>query len=73
MIILKKKLYYMINNEITVAFGSCNRQNLPQTHWNKISKHNLSYYLWLGDAIYVNSYTIISLNESLVMIHYKIY
>lgn len=36
----------------TVAFGSCNKQTLPQDFWEKISKFQPSQFLWTGDAVY---------------------
>ena len=38
----------------TIAFGSCNRQGLPQSHWNVISQDNPDLWLWLGDNIYAD-------------------
>jgi len=37
---------------LTIAFGSCNRQNLPQDYWSTISAHQPDAWLWLGDNIY---------------------
>lgn len=37
---------------IRMAFGSCNRQNLPQTFWHKINQHQPQAFLWSGDAVY---------------------
>lgn len=36
----------------TIAFGSCNRQNLPQPMWNVIAKEQPDLWVWLGDNIY---------------------
>ncbi len=36
----------------TIAFGSCNRQDLPQPLWKEIIKNNPNVWVWLGDNIY---------------------
>lgn len=39
-----------------IAFGSCNRQNLPQSHWNTISERSQpTHWLWIGDAVYAKN------------------
>ena len=38
--------------ELTVAFGSCNRQNLPQPLWPVIALEKPDVWIWLGDNIY---------------------
>jgi alkaline phosphatase D len=35
-----------------IAFGSCNKQGLPQTFWPQISSIDPLLWLWLGDAAY---------------------
>ena len=40
------------NNSFSIAFGSCNRQNLPQPMWDVIAKDKPNLWLWLGDNIY---------------------
>lgn len=42
----------------TIAFGSCNRQWLPQDHWSVISEDNPDAWLWLGDNIYGDGYSL---------------
>lgn len=37
---------------LTLAFGSCNRQNLDQPLWEPIMNHNPDLFLFLGDNIY---------------------
>ncbi len=39
----------------TIAFGSCNRQDLAQPLWNDILKHQPDLWIWLGDIIYGDS------------------
>lgn len=41
--------------ELTIAFGSCNRQNLPQPMWKPISAEKPDLWIWLGDNIYGDS------------------
>ena len=33
-----------------IAFGSCNRQNKPQDHWNIIRAANPDLFLWTGNV-----------------------
>ncbi|MDQ4139969.1 MAG: alkaline phosphatase family protein [Bacteroidota bacterium] len=40
---------------LTIAFGSCNRQNLPQPLWDVIAKDRPVLWIWLGDNIYGDS------------------
>lgn len=40
------------SNTFSIAFGSCNRQNLPQPMWDIIAKDKPNLWLWLGDIIY---------------------
>jgi alkaline phosphatase D len=37
---------------LTIAFGSCNRQDKPQDYWPTIAAHQPDAWLWLGDNIY---------------------
>ncbi|MFD3001355.1 alkaline phosphatase D family protein [Pontibacter toksunensis] len=41
--------------EFVMAFGSCNRQNLPQPMWNVIAREQPDVWIWLGDNIYGDS------------------
>ncbi|WPP49602.1 alkaline phosphatase D family protein [Catalinimonas niigatensis] len=36
----------------TIAFGSCNRQDLPQPLWQPIIANDPDLWVWLGDNIY---------------------
>lgn len=38
-----------------IAFGSCNRQNLPQPIWPVIQKAQPDLWIWSGDCVYVDS------------------
>src|SRR5687768_16983467 len=38
--------------ELIFAFGSCNRQNLPQPLWDVIARDEPDLWIWLGDNIY---------------------
>ncbi|WP_114749931.1 alkaline phosphatase D family protein [Pleomorphovibrio marinus] len=35
-----------------IAFGSCNRHNLPQPLWQPILEENPDLWIWLGDNVY---------------------
>lgn len=39
-------------NVLTIAFGSCNRQDKPQDYWSTIAAHQPDAWLWLGDNVY---------------------
>lgn len=43
------------SKEFTVAFGSCNRQNLPQPMWDAVASEQPDLWVWLGDNIYGDS------------------
>ncbi|TXF88693.1 DUF1499 domain-containing protein [Neolewinella aurantiaca] len=47
----------------TIAFGSCNRQDLPQDYWPVIGAHKPDVWLWLGDIIYADRYGIEGIPE----------
>ena len=37
---------------LTIAFGSCNQQKMPQGYWPTIGAHHPDVWLWLGDIVY---------------------
>jgi alkaline phosphatase D len=39
-----------------IAFGSCNRDELPQTLWPTIAKNDPDLWIWAGDNIYADWY-----------------
>lgn len=39
-----------------IAFGSCNRDELPQPLWPVITKHRPDLWIWAGDNIYADWY-----------------
>ncbi len=39
----------------TIAFGSCNKHDLPQPLWGPILSHRPNLWIWLGDNIYGDS------------------
>jgi phosphodiesterase/alkaline phosphatase D-like protein len=46
----------LINISISkLAFGSCNRHDLPQPLWKSIGKQRPDIFLWLGDVVYADS------------------
>ncbi|HBH06874.1 MAG TPA: alkaline phosphatase [Flavobacteriales bacterium] len=42
-------------NAYTIAFGSCNNQELPQVAWPAILANNPDVWIWMGDNIYMDS------------------
>lgn len=49
----RKTLQSVVNSDdqVVVAFGSCNRQNKPQEHWDFIRTTNPDLFIWTGDHI----------------------
>jgi alkaline phosphatase D len=47
-----------------IAFGSCNRQNKPQTHWATIQQHNAEVFVWTGDSVYAKKTSVPSLADA---------
>lgn len=43
------------NESLSIAFGSCNDQDLPQPLWKEILKVQPDLWVWLGDNIYGDS------------------
>ncbi len=39
----------------TIAFGSCNREDLPQDIWKAIAQNQPDIWIWTGDNIYGDS------------------
>lgn len=39
----------------TVAFGSCNKVDLPQPAWDSMREHAPDVFVWLGDNVYADS------------------
>ncbi len=40
----------------SIAFGSCNREDLPQVLWPSITQNNPQVWVWLGDNVYGDTY-----------------
>lgn len=38
-----------------IAFGSCNKMQMPQNHWSQIASNNPNLWIWLGDIIYADT------------------
>ncbi|OJJ16279.1 alkaline phosphatase [marine bacterium AO1-C] len=49
---VQQDIYAQNKPAFTIAFGSCNRQDLPQPLWKEIIKNNPNLWIWLGDNIY---------------------
>ncbi|UPL47995.1 alkaline phosphatase D family protein [Hymenobacter sublimis] len=41
--------------DLRIAFGSCNRHDLPQPLWDDIARDKPNVWIWLGDNIYGDS------------------
>ncbi|MEP6261638.1 MAG: alkaline phosphatase D family protein [Gillisia sp.] len=41
--------------DFIIAFGSCNRQNLPQPLWDPILQNNPDVFIWGGDNVYADT------------------
>lgn len=39
---------------VSIAFGSCNRSQTEQSHWDIIQQKNPDLWVWLGDNIYAD-------------------
>ncbi|CAM9491909.1 unnamed protein product, partial [Hapterophycus canaliculatus] len=40
-----------------LAFGSCNKQHLPQPMWKSVEELSPDVWLWMGDAVYVDKFS----------------
>eukprot|EP00903_Cladosiphon_okamuranus_P014674 g13601.t1 len=40
-----------------LAFGSCNKQYLPQPMWKSVEELSPDVWLWIGDAVYVDKFS----------------
>lgn len=51
--LISQDAFYTFDEEqLVLAFGSCNRQNLEQPLWEPIINHNPDLFMFLGDNIY---------------------
>jgi alkaline phosphatase D len=41
--------------DFTIAFGSCNRQNMENILWKEIKKNKPNFWIWGGDNAYSNT------------------
>lgn len=53
--LLSAPLVAQHQKELTIAFGSCNRQSMPQPMWDVIARDKPDLWIWLGDNIYGDS------------------
>lgn len=47
-----KKISNSTVNDFTIAFGSCNKQNIENILWKEVKKNNPNVWVWGGDNIY---------------------
>lgn len=52
LLLSNKELSAQSKSVMRIAFGSCNRQNLPQPMWDHIAADQPDLWIWLGDNIY---------------------
>ncbi|QED37411.1 alkaline phosphatase family protein [Antarcticibacterium arcticum] len=43
------------SSDFIIAFGSCNRQDLPQPLWESIVENNPDLFIWGGDNVYADT------------------
>jgi len=43
------------DNEMIIAFGSCDNQELPHVMWKPIIANNPDLWVWMGDIVYMDS------------------
>lgn len=51
-----KKVVHQEENDFTIAFGSCNRQNTENILWKEIIKNKPNLWIWGGDNIYADTH-----------------
>ena len=51
-----KKVAYQEKNDFTIAFGSCNKQNIENILWKEIIKNKPNLWIWGGDNIYADTH-----------------
>lgn len=47
----------------TIAFGSCNKQNKPQSIWADVIKNQPDMWVWLGDNVYADTTDSLALEQ----------
>jgi len=45
-----------VNNDFTIAFGSCNKQSAKNILWKEIKKNKPNLWIWGGDNIYADTH-----------------
>jgi len=51
-----KKVVPQEENDFTIAFGSCNKQNTENILWKEIIKNKPNLWIWGGDNIYADTH-----------------
>ena len=46
-----------------IAFGSCNKPELPQPLWPAITAFKPDVFVWLGDVVYADTYIVFPWNR----------
>ncbi len=53
---LEKESFNTEKSDLTIAFGSCNKQNSENKLWDDVLKNNPDLWIWGGDNIYSDTY-----------------
>ena len=49
--------------DLTIAFGSCNRTDLPQVMWGPLVANDPDVFIWLGDIVYGDTHDMQALRD----------
>ena len=63
-----KKVVHEGENDFTIAFGSCNRQNTENILWKEIIKNKPNLWIWGGDNIYADTHDMNELRADYTML-----
>ena len=60
----KPKISKESETDYTIAFGSCNKQNMENVLWKEIKKNTPDVWIWGGDNIYADTHNMNTLRAS---------
>lgn len=52
------------SEDFTIAFGSCNRQDLPNFLWKEVLKNKPDVWIWGGDIIYADTEDMLKMEQN---------
>ena len=61
---LEKKGINESNDAFTIAFGSCDNQNIQNVLWNEIRKNDPNIFIWGGDIVYADGKDVKGMKKS---------